>query len=113
MIAIALERFELAGPVDDASAHGGPVVAVALLDRILAMAMTDAVFGQKIVAVGIGNFTGCGSVAGIPVQHERRRLHGFENLGGLGAGGGVARGLVFQNEDDSFLLRLGGGVAQF
>src|SRR5258708_39444175 len=83
VIAVALERLKLSCPLDEASAHRRPVVTLALLDGILAMAVTNAVLGQKIVTVRIWNFSAGRSVAGVPVQHKRGRLHCGQAFGGL------------------------------
>src|SRR5689334_17048543 len=47
VVAIALQRFELTNPIDDASAHGRPsILAVWLLHGVLAMTMANALFRQ-------------------------------------------------------------------
>jgi len=53
MIAVTLEGLKLADPIDDASTHGFPFIAVLFLDDILTVAMTNAIFWQEIVAIGI------------------------------------------------------------
>src|SRR3954465_858985 len=103
MIAVALESFELSDPVDDAARHRSPVKLVAFLDDVFAVAVSDTVLGKEIVSVGIRSFAAGGSVARIPIQHERPRLHGAQNLRGFGTGSRVTGGLVFQNKDDPLL----------
>src|SRR5215813_5234241 len=69
-IAVALKRFELPCPVDHPLAHRRPFVAFCSLHCVLAMAMTNAVFRQKIVAVGICDLPLCGGVSWVPIQHK-------------------------------------------
>src|SRR5207302_6565659 len=96
-ISILLESTELPRPVDEPAAHGCPIVLLAFFDDVFAVAVPDAVFGQKLVAVGIWDFAARGSVAGIPIQHECRGLDRGENFCRLGSGCRVAGGLVFQD----------------
>ena len=83
MIAVALQRRKLASPINDAASHGGPVIALAVgfLLGVLAMAMANAIFRQEIIAIGIWGFTAFGGVPGIPIEHQRWRRKGGENLG--------------------------------
>ncbi len=46
VIAVALERLELARPVDESPAHRRPIISLALLDGIFAVAMANAFLGQ-------------------------------------------------------------------
>src|SRR3954452_24662401 len=112
MIAVALESFELSHPVDDAAGHRSPVKLVAFPDDVFAVAVSDAIFGKEIVSVGVRSFAAGGGVARIPIQHERPRLHGGQNLRGFGTGSRVTGWLVFQNKDDSLLLGFGRSLAQ-
>src|SRR5260370_20053449 len=84
VITIALEGPVLACPIDDASSHGRPIVSFVLLYRILRVAVTNAVFGQKIIAVGIRRLTAGRGISRIPVEHEIGRLYGMQNLGSVG-----------------------------
>src|ERR1700740_1411438 len=99
MIAVALERFELPVPIDNSLPHGRPIVALGSFHNILAMAMTDSVLRQKLVAIGIGLFTGRGSISGIPVEHEERRLYRAEDFGSLCTGGSVAGGFILKEQN--------------
>src|ERR1700722_20043776 len=112
VIAVAFERLELSEPIHNAAAHRRPVVADALLYGVLAMAMADSFFRQKIVAVGERLFAAGGRVAGIPVQHKVRRLDGAEHLRRLRPRGRVQRGIVFQEQRNSFFPCPGSRVQQ-
>src|SRR4029077_3521225 len=70
VIAVPLEGFELSDPVDHASTHGSPIKPLAFLPCVCTVAVSDAVFGQEIVAVWKWNLAAGGGIAGIPVQHE-------------------------------------------
>src|ERR1039458_5141746 len=74
VVAVALERLELASPLNHSSAHRRPVVPLSLLDCIFAVAVTNAFLGQQIVAIWVWNFAAGGGIARVPVQHERRSL---------------------------------------
>ena len=52
-VAIPLQGFELSRPIDDASAHGSPVIVGSLLHGVFAMTVPDPVFRQKIVTIRI------------------------------------------------------------
>ncbi len=75
VIAVALERLKLSGPVDDPFSHRRPRVVLAPLYCVLAMAVANALLWQKIVAIGLGRFPVGSGVPRIPVQHKMRRLH--------------------------------------
>src|SRR5260370_32615769 len=104
VITIALERPVLACPIDDASSHGRPIVSFVLLYRILRVAVTNAVFGQKIIAVGIRRLTAGRGISRIPVEHEIGRLYGMQNLGSFGPRGGISTGIIFPEQDNTFLV---------
>src|SRR6267154_6134804 len=112
VITIALERPVLACPIDDASSHGRPIVSFVLLYRILRVAVTNAVFGQKIIAVGIRRLTAGRGISRIPVEHEMGRLYGTQNLGSFGPRGGIETGIIFQKQDNTLLARFVGGLQQ-
>src|SRR5258706_5501917 len=75
VIAVELERGELANPINRACTHGGPgwfFFGIGDFCDVLTVAMTDAIFRQEIVCARVRSFaTPCG-VAGIPIEHERR-----------------------------------------
>src|SRR4249920_3488436 len=53
VVANLLQCLELADPVDDALPHRRPFIATTRLhDRVFAMAMSDSLFGKKVIAVG-------------------------------------------------------------
>ena len=112
VIAVALQRGELTFPIDDAGSDGRPVVAFAVgfARDVFAVAMSDALFRQQLVSVGIRRFAGGAGVSRIPIHHEVRRGNSGENFGGFRAGSGIARHLVFKHEDD-FVFR--GGCSGF
>src|SRR5260370_42466252 len=112
VITIALERTVLACPIADAPSHSRPIVSFVLLYRILRVAVTNAVFGQKIIAVGIRRLTVGRGISRIPVEHEIGRLHGMQNLGSFGPRGGIETGIIFQKQDNTLLSRFVGGLQQ-
>src|SRR5271165_4498987 len=72
VIALLLQRSELPHPVDDASAHWLPLVLAARLAlHVFAVAMSDSLLGQQVVAGRIGDVAGEGpGIPRVPVQHE-------------------------------------------
>src|SRR5277367_2349977 len=56
VIALLLQRSELPDPVDDASAHRLPLILAARLAlHVLAVAMSDPLLGQQVIAGRIGD----------------------------------------------------------
>ena len=113
VIAIALEGFELADPVDDPSADRRPLeFAVGLADSVFAVAVAYAMLGQRLVVVGVGRVAGeGGGVTGIPVEHQVGLADRLEHGNGFRAAAGVASHFVFKNQD--VVLRAGaGGIAE-
>ena len=76
------------------------------------MAVSDPIFGQKIVAIGIGLFTQQGGVSGVPVDHESARRHSGQDRGTFRSGSGIAGKFILQNQDQSYLAQLLGRLLQ-
>src|SRR5580704_1752831 len=112
MVSIAFESLELSGPIDHSATHRRPVIFLALLDGVFAVAMPDALFGQKIVTVGIRNLAAGGRIPRIPIQHEIRSLYSIQDLGSFGPSRCIARHLVFENKNNALLVSLAGSISQ-
>src|SRR5437879_8120092 len=52
VIAVAFQGPELPRPVNDPISHRRPIITFCAFDRVLAVAVADTIFGQKIVAIG-------------------------------------------------------------
>ena len=102
----------MSDPIDDSCADRFPIVlAIRLAGDVLAVAVADAVFGQRIVSVGIGDIAGEGAcVAGVPVDHEVLVRDRGQHCCAFFAGAGVAGHLVFEQQDD---VALGAGFRGF
>ncbi len=70
VVAVPLEGAELTHPIDDAPTNGSPLkLTTRLTHRIFAVAVADAVFGQKMIVVGIRRVAGeCGGIAGVQLS---------------------------------------------
>src|SRR5271170_229077 len=93
MVAVLLQGAKLPRPIDEALADRLPFVfAARLAGHALAVAMADAIFWQRIVAIRIWNVPReSPRIAGVPVDHEvlvrNRRQHGRAFFPGAGVAG--------------------------
>ena len=115
VIAIVLQGAELAHPVDHAAAHRRPFrLAIGFANRILAMAVADAMFGQQIVVVGVGRVIREGrGVARIPIEHEVGLGDGGQCFRCFLAAARVAGHFVFEQKDEIVLGASARCLAQF
>src|SRR4051812_34628406 len=115
LVALLLERAELAGPIDGAISHSSPFLSSAgcLFLNVLAMYVTDAIFRQLVITVGISVLSAHSRVARIPVDHEVARLHSSEQTRGFGSGCGVAGVLILENQNDVLLRGFVCSLAHF
>src|SRR5215813_2486803 len=92
VVAILLQGLELSNPIHDASSDGRPLVfSVRKALYVLAVAVTDTLFRQQVVA----GWVGCvvresGGVAGVPVQHEVLVRNCIQDADRFFSGSGVA-----------------------
>ena len=96
--ACLVERFELCGPVNESLVNGRPLdLAGVVFHGVLAVAMMDAVFGQKLPRRGkCVKLSAHHCIGGIPVERQVWGFHGVERAGSFAAGGGVALELVLE-----------------
>src|SRR5437667_717567 len=71
MVAIAPQRLELPGPIDDSLAHGRPRVALAirLLYRVLAVTVPDAIIRTEDITIRVRVLTMLRCVSHIVIEH--------------------------------------------
>src|SRR6185295_8306992 len=98
-VAVALQRAELARPVDDAAAHRHPLpLAAGAARRVLAVDVADAILGHRGVAARERHLVAELRVARIPGELQRLLGNRVQQPRRFRTGGGVARVLVLEHQ---------------
>src|SRR5258708_6483975 len=115
VVSITFEGPELPFPIDHATSHGRPFIALAgwLFHRIFAMDVAEPVPGQKTVTVRIRCLATLTGVSRVPVEHQMWRWDRLQSASSFGARRGVARHLVLQHQNYALPAGFAGGIKQF
>src|SRR4029077_12553195 len=99
--AITLQSLKLPNPIHNTAANRSPIVFVVRLVRyVFAVAVSNALFRQQLIAGWIGRTPDGHRIARVPVQHEVLVWNPLQHSSRLFARGCVAGHLIFQEEDE-------------